>query len=91
VGESAGEQGFCAGAIETIKQAQDAMLTVRARAARINKWGFDGDSLRVVMAALNIHDEQISRATKGQITDALREIHRRIERGDVFTLEATTQ
>lgn len=77
------EYGHCAGAIPTIKLAQDALMRARGRAARTQKWAFDGDGARVIMAALNIHDEQLSRATRAQVTDALREVHRRVENDEV--------
>lgn len=79
------ERGFCAGAIKTIQLAQEAMLRAQERAHRTGKWAFDGDGLRVVLAAINLHDEQIARATRDDVTAALREVHRRIESNDVFT------
>lgn len=79
------EQGFCAGAIETIKIGQEALMCTKARADRLNKWGFDGEGARLVMASCNILDEQISRTTRAQLAEALREVHRRIEADEVFT------
>lgn len=79
------EQGFCAGAIGTIKLAQEALLRSQERAYRTGKWAFDGDGLRAVLAAINIHDEQITRAPRGNVAQALREVHRRIESNEVFT------
>jgi hypothetical protein len=78
------EQGFSAGHIGDIKHAQTAMLTCRTRAEIHNKYGFTGDEARLVMAACTIHDEQISRAGKGQVSEALRILHERIEQGEVF-------
>jgi hypothetical protein len=78
------EQGFCAGAIPTIKLAQEAMLRSQERALRTGKWAFDGTGMQSVMAALNIHDEQIARASRAQISGALREVHRRIESNEYF-------
>lgn len=78
------EQGFCAGEIETIKQAQQALMSCKARADKRNRYAFSGDEARLVMAATTIHDDQISRATRAQVTAALREVHRRIESDEVF-------
>lgn len=78
------ECGICAPAIQTIKLAQEALMRSHERAQRTSKWALDGDGIRVIQAALNIHDEQNSRATKGQITEAMREVHRRVEQGEVF-------
>lgn len=77
------EKGFCAGSLEMIKHAQTSMMTCKARAERFDKYAFTGDEARMVMAACTIHDEQISRATRAQITAALKEVHRRIENGDI--------
>ena len=77
------EQGFCAGQTETIRTAQNAMTACRARAERHNKYGFTGDEARAVMAACNIHDEQINLASKDQITQAIRTVHQRIHAGEI--------
>ena len=78
------ECGIEAAAIPTIKIAQEALLRVRDRAQRTGKWAFDGEGIRVILAAVNIHDEQVGIATRKQITDALHEVHRRIDIGEVF-------
>ena len=78
------EYGIEAAALPTIKLAQEALLRVKDRAQRTGKWAFDGDGIRIILAAVNIHDEQISLATRKQITDALREVTRRIDDGEVF-------
>jgi hypothetical protein len=78
------EQGICAGGIETVKLSQAAMMRSKERAARTGKWAFDGEGIRIIQAALNLHDKQTSRATRGQITEALREVHRRIETDEVM-------
>lgn len=77
------EDGVEAAALPTILVAQEALLRVRERAQRTGKWAFDGDGIRVILAAINIHDEQISRATRGQIVAALEELHRRVMIGEV--------
>lgn len=75
------EQGIAAAAIPTIKLAQEALLRARERAQRTGKWAFEGEGIRVVLAAANIHDEQLEMATRGQIIAALNEVHRRVEVG----------
>lgn len=77
------EQGFSAGHMDDIRSAQTAMMSCRARAERHQKYGFTGDEARLVMSACTIHDEQLSRASKGQITEAIRTVHRRIEAGEI--------
>jgi len=78
------EQGFCAGHMDDIRHAQTAMMSCRARAARHLKYGFTGDEARIVMAACTIHDEQLSRASRAQITHAIRALHQRIEAGETL-------
>jgi hypothetical protein len=82
------EQGFNAGKLDTIKQAQQAMLNCRARAARHGSYGFTGDEARLLMEACNAHDEQIATASKAQVSNALRDLHRRIEAGEVLEAAA---
>jgi hypothetical protein len=82
------EQGFCAGHMDDIRHAQQAMMTCRARAARHGRYGFTGDEARLVMAACTIHDQQISRATKDHVATALRDLHQRIEAGEVMEAAA---
>lgn len=78
------EYGVCAPAIQTIQLAQEALMRAQERAGRTGKWALDGDGIRVLQAALNLHDEQNSRATRDQITIALREVHRRVSRGETL-------
>jgi hypothetical protein len=82
------EQGFSAGSLQVIQLAQNAMMRCKWRSDIHHKFGFTGDEARLVMDACNIHDEQLSRASKGQVAEALRTLHQRIERGDVIELEA---
>lgn len=70
--------------IETIKLVQDALLRSRERAQRTGKWGFDGEGIRIILAAVNIHDEQVGNATRGQVIAALEEVNRRVEQNEVF-------
>jgi hypothetical protein len=76
------ERNIGASLMPTIKLAQDALLRSRERAQRTGKWAFDGDGIRVVLAAVNIHDEQISRASRAQILAAIDEVHIRVMAGE---------
>ncbi len=77
------EQGVCAGALQTIQLAQDALISCRKRAHRLGKYAFSGDEARMVMRACAIHDEQVSFSTRGQVVHALEEVNRRIEIGAI--------
>lgn len=79
------ERGYYATAIETIKLAQTALMSCKIRAEKLGKWGFNGTEARLIMAACNIHDEQLGQCTRDDITSALQEVHRRIEVGEVFS------
>lgn len=76
------ENSINPGAIQTVKLAQEVLLRARERAGRTGKWAFDGDGIRVIFAAINLHDEQINRATRGQIVSAIEEVHRRVMSGE---------
>ena len=78
------EQHICGGALDTIKLAQAALLTCRERAHRLNRWAFNGDDAKIVMRACSIHDEQLEFATRAQVTHALKEVHRRVNVGEVM-------
>lgn len=78
------EYGVCAPATQTIKLAQESLLRARERAGRTGKWALDGDGIRTLQAALNIHDEQISRTTRDKITAALHEVHKRVSMGETL-------
>lgn len=78
------EYGVCAPSTQTIKLAQEALLRARERAGRTGKWALDGDGIRTLQAALNIHDEQISRTTRDKITAALHEVRRRVSMGETL-------
>lgn len=70
---------------DTIKAAQDALMRSRERAQRTGKWAFDGEGSVVIKKAFELHEKQLEGAcTRGQITQALREVHRRIEIGEVM-------
>ena len=80
------EQGINADAEPIIKLAQEALMQVRRHALAGNGWriNLSHHLKQAIMAAVCAHDEQCSQCTKGQISEALHEVHRRIEIGEVF-------
>lgn len=80
------EKGINAEAEPIITLAQEAMLQVRAQANASGEWRINlaFHKKQAILAAINAHDEQCAVATKQQIQDALREVHRRVEAGEVF-------
>lgn len=78
------ERGNKAGNLPCIQTAQDALMSCKARADRMGRWAFSGDEMNEVMRAVAIHDEQIETTTRAEITEALREVHRRVTMGEVL-------
>lgn len=78
------EQGVLPKALDVIKQAQEALIRSRARAEKCNSWAFDGKGIRDAMAAANYHDEQLEIAKRSQVVQAIREVHRRVDIGEIF-------
>ena len=77
-----GEAGIEPSAIPVIKLAQEALLRARDRAKQHDKWAFDGEGIRIIMAAINLHEEQVRQATRSQIVAAMDEVKRRISIGE---------
>lgn len=78
------EQDVVPNALDVIKQAQEAIVRSRARAEKFNTWAFDGEGIRDVMAAANYHDEQLEVAKRSQVVHAIREVHRRVDAGEII-------
>jgi hypothetical protein len=78
------EQGVLPKALDTIKQAQQAIVRSRARAMKFGAWAFDGEGIRDVLAAANYHDEQLEVAKRSQVVHAIKEVHRRVEIGEAI-------
>ena len=77
------ERGIHAHALHTIRLAQEAMVRTRERAKRHGKWALDGDGIRAVQDAFNIHDQQIKTATRAVITETLEEVRKMVEEGEL--------
>ena len=80
------EQGIHAEAAPMIKLAQQALMTIRKHALKSGNWCMNlaHHHKQAIFAAVNVHDLQCAQCTKAQVADALREVHRRIEIGEVF-------
>lgn len=80
------ENGICAEAEPMIKLAQEAVMQVRKYALASGEWRINLAFYRkqAILAAVNAHDEQCGLCTRGQLKEAIREVHRRIEIGEVM-------
>lgn len=75
---------FC---VETCTRAQEALLRAKDRYLRLKSWGFDGPGLLDIMAMLDLHEEFVRLSTPLQMHDAIREVFRRLEKGQVNRIE----
>ena len=71
-----------------IKSAQDALMRAAHRGKRTGRWGLDGDGIRAIETALEVHDQQIALATRAEILSALATLRARIDKGHVLETEA---
>jgi len=80
------EGGIQAESEPMIKLAQEALMLIYKRAKKTGNWCINlaHHHKTALFSALNAHDEQVAKCTKGQIAAALKEVHRRIEIGEVF-------
>ena len=71
-----------------IIRALEGAFRASVRARRTNTWRFDGEAITDIRQALEVHDEQVKAASKAQMRDALMEVHRRINKGNVYQVAA---
>jgi hypothetical protein len=70
--------------VSAAKAAQDALMRALARHQRLKRWGFDAAGLAAMETALDVHDQLLQLGTIGQMIDALGEVQRRMQRGQVL-------
>lgn len=80
------EQGVVPQAESAIKAAQESLLIIRGIAEKSGEWSVGSHGF-ILRCAFALHDEQIEVASKGQIIQALEQIHARIVSGDVLERE----
>lgn len=68
--------------------ALDGAFRAKLRADQSRVWRYDGEALRAIREALTVHDEQVKVVTKEEIRNAMNEVHRRIDEGNVYMAEA---
>lgn len=64
--------------------AQEALMRAAKRGKATGRWGFDGDGIRAVQQALELHDEQIKVASKAELLEALHTLRKRVDSGVVL-------
>ena len=80
------ERGINAEALQIIKLAQEGLMAIRRHAQAHGVWSANiaHHLKQAILAAVNAHDLQCGIATKAQLSEALREVHRRVEQGEVL-------
>lgn len=64
--------------------ALDGAFRAKLRSAKSGTFRLDGEAMRDIEAAFQIHDEQMKLATRAEVTQAMRTVHARIESGNVY-------
>lgn len=82
------EQGLGDEDIELIRAAQDGLARAKARYLDRGKLGLDGDALQALKAAAIVHEAHVAVATRGELEDAINEMHARVERGNIRQVAA---
>jgi hypothetical protein len=78
------ERGFGAEFEAEIKAGMRALMRCKYRQQQTGSWAFDGDGIAAMRTALEIHDQQIRIAERGEIRAAINEVYRRVSSGDVY-------
>ena len=81
------EQGVMPTALEDFKAAQDALIGVWRRAEKTGRLGFVASEMATIKESLLLHDLQLKAATQEQALNAVKEVIRRKENGDLITWE----
>lgn len=73
-----------------VKAAQDALLRLWDRGKKTGRWVLDGPGYREIAEGVDLHEAQLAAVPRIAAAEAMREVKRRIERGDVFETGAPT-
>lgn len=78
------EQGVGAEHERAFVDALDGAFRAKVRSARAGTFRLDGEAMRDIEAAFHLHDAQMQLATRAEVTLAMRTVHERIDRGNVY-------
>ena len=70
--------------LPAIKQAQASLLRLLERGRTTGRWLFDGQAWKECSHAIAIHEAQLASVSRQQAANAMREVVRRIDNGNVF-------
>jgi hypothetical protein len=78
------EKGIGAEYEGDIVKALDGLFRAQMRSKRSGNWRLDGEALRDVERALQIHDQQMAIAKRWEVTEAMNTIYKRLADGNVY-------
>lgn len=64
--------------------ALDGLFRAQIRSKKSGNWRLDGDALRDVERALQVHDQQMQIAKRWEVTEAMNVIYKRLADGNVY-------
>jgi hypothetical protein len=80
--EAIGQNG-----VELCKEAQEALMHMKARRIEMGRWGLDYQAMQTLPAVIDLHEQLLELSTPRQMMDAMKEVLRRMNAGDVHSLE----
>lgn len=78
------ERGVGAQYLDDIKTAADALVEIHERKRRTGKWAFHGAGYIALARAVEIHEAQLAAITRDSAREAMLEVRRRVDRGEVL-------
>ena len=80
------ERGICSESLSIIKLAQDGLIMIKRRYELHGDWrmNISHHIRQSIIAAIKIYDEQCRIATRAELSNALREIYRRVQEGEIL-------
>lgn len=84
VGLILAEKGIGAEHEQTLMTALDGTFRAKIRSAKTGNFRLDGEALRDIETALQIHDQQMAIAKRWEVTEAMKTIYKRLAEGNVY-------
>jgi hypothetical protein len=78
------EKGIGAEYVDALVKALDGCFRAKIRSAKSGNFRLDGEALRDIETALQIHDQQMAIAKRWEVTDAMNTIYKRLAAGNVY-------
>lgn len=78
------EKGIGAEYESDLVRALDGLFRAQIRSKKSGNWRLDGEALRDVEHALQVHDQQMAIAKRWEVTEAMNTIYKRLAAGNVY-------